>query len=475
MLTLFAAAIAGVLAAGEFQTELTGEKKPWTHERFLNEKSRFTFIIVPDRTGNERPGVFQEAIRKANLLQPHFIITVGDLIQGMMDKDFQSAEHLRAQWRELTAITARSEAPFFYVVGNHDICRTRPGFPRANETSRKVWEEFLGDRTYYYFIYRNVLFLCLNCMEGQDARDPQTSVTAAQLQWAKDVLAKHPDVAWTFLFVHQPNFWGSDEFEELEKVLVGRKYTAFAGDWHHYLKVRRQGRNYYVLGTAGGVSKLRGVEYGEFDHLTHVTVTPKGPVVVNLKLDGIVDEDAVTAANIRRPVRCLLDDPPLEMPSRGVWNKTIDEKWLARMIREQFTGGRLVLRDGAIRVDGDPTAKNNRWRAGSIPLDFPNPAGKKLRLTADIRTHIANAGQGQFHVRVRMARAGNRTIDYVGFIVKESQPWTRMTVDLVMRDNTVATQLYVVGVNLDADSWGEVRNITLEEVEKQTGSKEGMQ
>ncbi len=226
-------------------------------------------------------------------------MTVGDLIQGQMNKKHQDHEYLRKQWRELVKFTGKSKSPFFYLVGNHDIARTRKGFPRSNETSREVWEEFLGKHTYYYFIYKNVLFLCLNTMEGKDARPKQCNITAGQLKWAKDVLQKHPDVRWTFIFLHQPGAIRTNPFINLEKELQKRKYTVFAGDWHQYCKFQRYGRNYYVLATAGGDTGGRGIPYGEFDHITHVTMTENGPVVVNVLLDGILDDDVVTSEKIK--------------------------------------------------------------------------------------------------------------------------------------------------------------------------------
>ncbi|MFL2596813.1 MAG: hypothetical protein ACJ0PR_00365 [Flavobacteriaceae bacterium] len=41
----------------------------------------------------------------------------------------------------------------------------------------------------------------------------------------------------------------------------------------------------------GGSSKLRGVEYGEFDHFMFITMTEKGPYFSNLMLDGIEDKN----------------------------------------------------------------------------------------------------------------------------------------------------------------------------------------
>ena len=182
-----------IVNAGEnFKHALPAGKKPWTHEKFNASRDKFTFVIIPDRTGSERPGVFEEAIKKANMFNPDFIVTVGDLIQGPTDIKKQSPAHLREQWRELAAFTEKSKAPFFYIVGNHDISRTRKGFPRANEDSSMVWKEFAGENTYYSFIYKNVLFLCLNIMEGRDSRVPQIGITDQQAAWAVDVLEKIP-------------------------------------------------------------------------------------------------------------------------------------------------------------------------------------------------------------------------------------------------------------------------------------------
>ena len=39
-------------------------------------------MVVSDPSGGVRPGVFEVATRKLNLLQPEFVISVGDLIMG---------------------------------------------------------------------------------------------------------------------------------------------------------------------------------------------------------------------------------------------------------------------------------------------------------------------------------------------------------------------------------------------------------
>ena len=107
-------------------------------------------------------------------------MTVGDLVEGMTMRDVNAgktvSEVLRAQQTELTGMTAKVTAPFFTVVGNHDIARSRPRppcFARANEESSEVWREFYGSDTYYSFVYKKVLFVCLNTMEGRAAGDGQ--------------------------------------------------------------------------------------------------------------------------------------------------------------------------------------------------------------------------------------------------------------------------------------------------------------
>jgi hypothetical protein len=81
---------------------------------------------------------------------------------------------------------------------------------------------------------------------------------------------------------------------KVEKALGDRKYTVFAGHIHHYAKYIRNNRSYYMLGTTGGGSQLRGTSFGEFDHATWVTMTDQGPQLANLRLDGILEDDVST-------------------------------------------------------------------------------------------------------------------------------------------------------------------------------------
>src|SRR5690242_7591922 len=71
-------------------------RNPWTSLNLNNKDRDFQFVIVTDRTGGHRPGVFGQAVKKINLLQPEFVISVGDLIEGGSEDNGQWA----LEWAE---------------------------------------------------------------------------------------------------------------------------------------------------------------------------------------------------------------------------------------------------------------------------------------------------------------------------------------------------------------------------------------
>lgn len=251
------------------------ERNPVTHLRYNEDPADFQFAIVSDRTGSHRAEVFSQAVEKLNLMQPAFVLSVGDLIEGGKKSD----EKLAAEWKEFDGFVNKLTMPFFYVPGNHDVLA-----PEA----AKFWEKKLG-RRYYHFVYRNVLFLILN------ADDPSSAIGKEQLEYAQKALKENASVRWTIVAVHRPlwtfsggakNGWG-----DVEKALKGRSYTVFAGHVHRYEKFVRQGMNYYQLATTGGGSLMRGVEYREFDQFVWVTMKKEGPLLANILLDSVLPEN----------------------------------------------------------------------------------------------------------------------------------------------------------------------------------------
>jgi len=161
-LTLAAALILGTAAyVGEFSYDQKAlpKAKPWTSQDFKDDPDSFQFVIIGDRTGGANvQGTFKIAMGQLNLLQPEFVINVGDLIEGYSD---DKAE-LNAEWDESDGMLKTLEMPFFRTAGNHDI---------ANKTAQQVWRDRHG-ATYYYFVYKDTLFMVL------DSEDPPREAPA---------------------------------------------------------------------------------------------------------------------------------------------------------------------------------------------------------------------------------------------------------------------------------------------------------
>ena len=319
-LTCALLSLAACAAAPVFQSDFQGAPAtPWTQKEFRNDPQNFQFLVIGDRTGGERQGIFDTAMEQIDLLQPEFVMSIGDLIEGYT-RDLQLLDE---QWDELDAKVATLDMPFFRVVGNHDL---------GNDTMETVWLERYG-ATYYYFTYRNVLFIALNSEDPPNEVDPQfekdlawynmtknTDPEAAeaflkefmqsdrlasyrkpanfsdkQVEFVRHALAENKDVRWTFVFFHQPAWENpSANWTKIENLLQenDRDYTVFAGHMHYYSHTKRFGRDYIRMGTTGGSFHKEGP--GNLDHVSWVTMTDDGPVIGNLAMQGIFAKDAIS-------------------------------------------------------------------------------------------------------------------------------------------------------------------------------------
>jgi hypothetical protein len=265
--------------------------KPWSDKPVLDDPDRFQIAIMTDNTGGHRPGIWMKAVERLNLLRPTFVMSVGDLIEGYST----DPEELEGQWKEFLGFIDKMEMRFFFVAGNHDV---------SNPPAHDLWRKKFGAE-WYSFDYKGVHFMALSSEDTKDQIGPE------QLAWIREDLKKHADARWTLLFFHKP-LWTISEraktagnpdltnWTQVEAALGDRRYTVFAGHVHHYVQYDRRGMKYYHLATTGGGSRLRGVPYGEFDHVTWLTMEKEGPTILNLTLDGMLPPDTVTEAGIAR-------------------------------------------------------------------------------------------------------------------------------------------------------------------------------
>jgi len=297
----------------EYDKEVISDLKPWTNEDFKGTKDEFQFVIIGDRTGGANAvGTFDLAMSQINLLQPEFVINVGDLIEGYPE----DKQDLVGMWEEADAMTGKLEMPFFRTIGNHDV---------STQLTKEVYLERYGV-DYYHFIYKDVLFMVLNSeddsrpeppaeiMQGLkdynrlQVEDPEAAkemlkefmadeaVIAAlgqpvefpekQMDWIKKTLAENTDVRWTFLFMHEPCWENpSESFKAIQQLLKDRKHTFFAGHLHYYDYDKIDGYEHITMGPAGASFHHDGP--GNVDHLMWVTMKEDGPELGNIALKGI--------------------------------------------------------------------------------------------------------------------------------------------------------------------------------------------
>lgn len=252
---------------------------PWTDKAVLDSTEKFQFAVISDLTGGRRSAVFEQAVEKLNLMQPSFVMCIGDLTEGYTKDLVQIKQERDSFKKEVDSLDMR----FYFVPGNHDI---------SNIVMYDEWKERYGSH-YYHFIYKNVLFLCLNTEDP-----PATRMSPEQVEYVQQTLEKYQDVRWTFVFMHKP-MWLEQEGKEsgwqaIAAMLANRSHTIFAGHYHFYMYCKRNGQDNIVLSTTGGSSDLRGMGLGEFDHIVWVTMTEKNPIIANLELSGILPKDVVT-------------------------------------------------------------------------------------------------------------------------------------------------------------------------------------
>ena len=302
-------------SAFEYNDTTFPNAKPWTSENFKNNPENFQFVIIGDRTGGANAqSTFALAMDQLNLLQPEFVINVGDIIEGYSDDKGE----LNAMWDEADSLIGKLQMPFFSTIGNHDV---------TTSLQKEVWLERRG-ADYYYFVYYDVLFMVLNSEDDSrpepppeikegikvynrlQVEDPEAArkmleefmtseaVVAGlgqpvefpekQMTWIKKTLDENADVRWTFLFMHEPCWENpSESFKSIENMLKERDYTLFGGHLHYYDYDKINNREYITMGPAGASFHHDGP--GNVDHIMWVTMTEDGPQMGNIALKGLFD------------------------------------------------------------------------------------------------------------------------------------------------------------------------------------------
>ena len=247
----------------------------------------FTFVVVSDRTGGHAKGQWAAAIRQVNLLQPDFVMSVGDLIEGYTE----DAAKLTSQWEEFEALTKKFDAPFFYCPGNHDVANDKK---LASNVMRNIFlkRHGVGGKTYYSFGYRGCHFIVLD----SSGILQRPGLAEEQLAWlAKDVAAAK-DARHIFVFYHHP-LWQDEKISaRLHKLLQPGKTTIFHGHRHSLWLQWPEGIPSYTLGSTCaqyggrglGVDPARDRALGLFRMFAHVNVDAGKPTIALIPLNEVL-------------------------------------------------------------------------------------------------------------------------------------------------------------------------------------------
>lgn len=244
----------------------------------------FRFAVIGDRTGGHVPGVFDEIIDEVKLLDPDFVMCVGDLIEGYTDDTMV----IHAQWDTLINMVEKLSCPFYYVAGNHDI---------QNEIDRAIYERRTGFKRYYSFNYKNSHFVVLD--NGMTYWALPQDMDEKQIEWLKKDLKKNKNKDNIFVFYHIPTYlYALRENTSDTLVEIFEKYDVdivFTGHHHEYSYINHNNIEYINVGSSGGAIGTNDFVRGHFYQFLMVTSGKEENNIVVIRKGSVLARNVVTA------------------------------------------------------------------------------------------------------------------------------------------------------------------------------------
>lgn len=245
----------------------------------------FTFVVFGDRTGGPKSGVkvLEKAVELASWLDPDFVITVGDMIQG-----YDAPEPWLEEMREFRSIMDALPMPWYPVAGNHDVY-ARPATPEGHVA---LYKEHFGP-LYYSFTHKFAHVIVLYSDESLAFHDParNQNMSREQLDWLRADLAA-AEAERVFVFIHHPRWlerYAGNNWDEVHRVLTedARPITVVGGHIHN---IRDDGTTdnvrYLTMGTVGA-HPVREFSHSSIDHVALVHVRPDRESVVHIPIDAV--------------------------------------------------------------------------------------------------------------------------------------------------------------------------------------------
>ena len=263
----------------------------------------FRFVFLPDiHLMKERRGPegMAAALRAVSALEPRpaFLVTGGDLIDSLRDKDLNEATELvdlfLRIWKDNT------ELPVHHMLGNHDAAGWRnDSFPKDHpDFGYSLLRRRLGmQRLFYSFDHGGWHFVVMHNIRLIEPKSYISEFDEEQLTFLSDDLAKHKETP-TIVFGHFPPVSAVEFFDgrgkhadgewtlssqrmsrnpwDYVKATQGANVKAFfSGHIHRFDRVEAAGRTFICAGSVSG-SKWAG----------HDHETPEGITIVDCRANG---------------------------------------------------------------------------------------------------------------------------------------------------------------------------------------------
>lgn len=250
---------------------------------FLGTARAFRFAVVGDRTASPQDPVFEEIIDEIALLDPDFVMCVGDIAEV----DVGDSLTVDAEFNRMLDIVGKLPCKFYWCAGNNDI---------AQESDRAVYENKTGFKRYYSFNHENSHFVVL---DNTMLYFPQTQeMDAEQLEWLHKDLEKHRQMDNIFVFYHIPTYiYARREGETDTLMRIFEKYgvdVVFTGHHHEYSYLNHNNIEYIDMGSSGGGMSTNDPARGNFYQYLTVTVRGDKRSIAVFKKGSAMPRDVVT-------------------------------------------------------------------------------------------------------------------------------------------------------------------------------------
>ena len=300
------------------------------------ETEAFQFSIYGDRTGGDPSGLkfLRQAVKDTNLIDPDFVMTVGDLIQG-----YNKTDEWLPEMKEYRDIMKELKMEWFPVAGNHDIYWDFRDRDRPRRHHESNFEKHFGP-LWYSFEHKDHGFVVLFSDEGDPKTDEKgfresrmQNMSPEQLEFLEKALEKLKDCKRVFCFIHHPRWLGGgyqgSNWPEVHKRLVaaGNVGAVFGGHIHHMtFHGPVDGIEYYSLAATGGHLSIDSPELGYLHHFNLVTVRPSGFSVAAVPVGAVIDpkifeKTFLDDVNVVRAARPKLHGDKLKVTVDGAVNQ----------------------------------------------------------------------------------------------------------------------------------------------------------